>query len=72
MARDKDNLYGMQFRGNERSLQFVDPYRTIGELNTVEQQKLDGTPSRWSTPSSPATRWRGRGPSTPSLARWSG
>ena len=44
MARDKDNLYGMQLRGNERSMQFVDPYRTIGELSLVEQQKLERHP----------------------------
>ncbi|MGH8997531.1 MAG: hypothetical protein ACRDYB_16135, partial [Acidimicrobiales bacterium] len=44
MARDKDNLYGMKFRGNERSMQFLDPYRTIGELNTVEKQKLERHP----------------------------
>ncbi len=44
MARDKDNLYGMQLRGNERSMQFVDPYRTIGELNPVEQRKLERHP----------------------------
>jgi ferredoxin-nitrite reductase len=44
MARDKDNLYGLQLRGNERSMQFVDPYRTIGELSLVEQQKLERHP----------------------------
>ena len=44
MARDKDNLYGMKFRGDEHFIQFLDPYRTIGELNAVEKQKLERHP----------------------------
>ena len=40
MARDLDNPYGMQFRGRERALPFVNPYRYVGELNNVEQWKL--------------------------------
>ena len=40
MPRDLDNPYGMQFRGRERALRFVRPYRNIGELNPVEQLKL--------------------------------
>jgi ferredoxin-nitrite reductase len=44
MARDLDNPYGMQFRGRERALRFVRPYRNIGELNPVEQLKLSRHP----------------------------
>jgi ferredoxin-nitrite reductase len=44
MARDLDNPYGMQFRGRERALRFVRPYRNIGELNPVEQIKLSRHP----------------------------
>jgi ferredoxin-nitrite reductase len=40
VPRDLDNPYGMQFRGRERALKFVNPYRNIGELNPVEQLKL--------------------------------
>jgi ferredoxin-nitrite reductase len=40
VPRDLDNPYGMQFRGRERTLKFVRPYRNIGELNPVEQVKL--------------------------------
>ncbi len=40
MPRDLDNPYGMEFRGRERALKFVHPYRHIGELNPVEQFKL--------------------------------
>jgi ferredoxin-nitrite reductase len=40
VPRDLDNPYGMQFRGRERGLKFVRPYRHIGELNSVEQIKL--------------------------------
>jgi ferredoxin-nitrite reductase len=41
VARDFDNPYGMEFRGRrDRGMKFVRPYRTIGELNTVEQLKL--------------------------------
>ncbi len=44
MPRDLDNPYGMQFRGRERALRFVRPYRNIGELNPVEQFKLSRHP----------------------------
>ena len=41
MPRDLDNPYGMEFRGRrDRGLKFVRPYRTIGELNNIEQWKL--------------------------------
>ena len=44
MVRDPDNRYGMQFRGRERAMRFVNPYRHIGELNPVEQLKLQRHP----------------------------
>jgi len=44
MARDLDNPYGMEFRGRERALKFIRPYRTIGELNPIEQLKLKRHP----------------------------
>ncbi|HEX3795638.1 MAG TPA: hypothetical protein VHV57_14190 [Acidimicrobiales bacterium] len=44
MPRDLDNPYGMQFRGRERGLKFVRPYRNVGELNSVEQMKLSRHP----------------------------
>jgi ferredoxin-nitrite reductase len=44
MARDRDNPLGVEFRGNERSMRFVKPYRTVGELNQVERWKLDRFP----------------------------
>ncbi len=44
MPRDLENPYGMQFRGRERALKFVRPYRNIGELNPVEQFKLSRHP----------------------------
>jgi ferredoxin-nitrite reductase len=44
MPRDLDNPYGMQFRGRERALRFIRPYRNIGELNPVEQMKLSRHP----------------------------
>ncbi|HUA93900.1 MAG TPA: nitrite/sulfite reductase, partial [Acidimicrobiales bacterium] len=34
----------MQFRGRERAMRFVNPYRHIGELNPVEQLKLQRHP----------------------------
>jgi ferredoxin-nitrite reductase len=40
MPRDLDNPYGMEFRGRDRRLRFIRPYRNIGELNSVEQLKL--------------------------------
>jgi len=44
MPRDLDNPYGMEFRGRERGLKFVRPYRNIGELNPTEQLKLSRHP----------------------------
>jgi len=44
MPRDPDNPYGMQFRGRPRAMPFVNPYRYIGELNNVEQWKLQRHP----------------------------
>ncbi len=44
MPRDLDNPYGVEFRGRERALRFVRPYRHIGELNSVEQLKLQRHP----------------------------
>jgi len=44
MARDRDNPYGVQIRGNERAMHFVDPYRHVGELNQVERWKLERNP----------------------------
>jgi ferredoxin-nitrite reductase len=44
MARRRDYPLGVEFRGNERSMHFVRPYRTIGELNPVERMKLDRHP----------------------------
>jgi ferredoxin-nitrite reductase len=42
--RNRDNPYGVEFRGNERAMRFVHPYRTIGELNQIERWKLDRHP----------------------------
>jgi ferredoxin-nitrite reductase len=45
VPRDLDNPYGIEFRGRrDRGLKFVRPYRTIGELNPVEQIKLSRHP----------------------------
>ncbi len=44
MPRDLDNPYGVEFRGRERAMKFVHPYRHIGELNPVEKFKLDRHP----------------------------
>ena len=44
MARDRDKPLGVDIRGNERSMQFVRPYRTVGELNQIERWKLDRHP----------------------------
>ncbi len=44
MARRRDYPLGVEFRGNERSMRFVRPYRKIGELNSVERLKLDRHP----------------------------
>jgi ferredoxin-nitrite reductase len=44
MARDPDNPYGVEIRGRERPMPFVRPYRYVGELNPVEQLKLQRHP----------------------------
>jgi ferredoxin-nitrite reductase len=44
MPRDLDNPYGIQFRGRERAMRFIRPYRTVGELNDNEQLKLQRHP----------------------------
>ena len=44
MPFDKDSPYGVDLRGTERSMKFVNPYRTVGELNQVERWKLDRHP----------------------------
>jgi ferredoxin-nitrite reductase len=45
VPRDLDNPYGMEFRGRrDRGLKFIRPYREIGELNPVEQLKLQRHP----------------------------
>ena len=41
MPRDRDNPYGIEFRGRrDRGLKFIRPYRNVGELNNVEKWKL--------------------------------
>ncbi len=40
MTKDRDELYGLPIRGTDRPMPFLRPYRTTGELNDVEQQKL--------------------------------
>jgi ferredoxin-nitrite reductase len=40
MTKDRDELYGLRFRGTDRPMPFVNPYRTVGELNEIEQFKL--------------------------------
>jgi ferredoxin-nitrite reductase len=44
MARNRDLPLGVEIRGTERPMRFVDPYRTVGELNQVEKWKLDRHP----------------------------
>jgi ferredoxin-nitrite reductase len=44
MVRHGDSPVGVEFRGNERSMHFVRPYRKIGELNQVERWKLERHP----------------------------
>jgi len=44
MARRKDLPYGVEIRGRDRAMHFVNPYRTIGELNPVERLKLEREP----------------------------
>ena len=43
-ARDRDKPLGVEFRGTERPMSFVRPYRHIGELNQVERWKLERHP----------------------------
>lgn len=40
MPFDKDSPFGVELRGTDRPMAFVNPYRTIGELNEVERWKL--------------------------------
>jgi ferredoxin-nitrite reductase len=44
MTKDRDELYGLHIRGADRPMPFVNPYRTKGELNQIEQWKLDRHP----------------------------
>jgi len=44
MVRRQDNPYGVEIRGRERAMHFVNPYRRIGELNPVERLKLERDP----------------------------
>jgi ferredoxin-nitrite reductase len=44
MTKDRDELYGLNIRGTERPMPFVNPYRTVGELNEIEQWKLERHP----------------------------
>ncbi len=44
MAKDRDELYGLNIRGTERPMPFINPYRTQGELNEIEQWKLERHP----------------------------
>ena len=40
MSKDRNELYGLNIHGTDRPMPFVNPYRTIGELNEVERFKL--------------------------------
>ena len=44
MTKDRDELYGLHLRGTDRPMPFVNPYRTIGELNEIELFKLERHP----------------------------
>ena len=44
MTKDRDELYGLNIRGPDRPMPFIDPYRTKGELNEIEQWKLERHP----------------------------
>ncbi|HEV3131587.1 MAG TPA: nitrite/sulfite reductase, partial [Acidimicrobiales bacterium] len=44
MTKDRDELYGLHIRGPERPMPFINPYRTKGELNEIEQWKLERHP----------------------------
>jgi ferredoxin-nitrite reductase len=44
VAKDRDELYGPRLRGTSRPMPFVNPYRTVGELNEIERWKLERHP----------------------------
>jgi ferredoxin-nitrite reductase len=44
MTKDRDELYGLHFRGTDRPMPFVNPYRIAGELNEIERWKLERHP----------------------------
>ncbi len=44
MTKDRDELYGLHLRGTDRPMPFVNPYRTVGELNEIERWKLERHP----------------------------
>ena len=44
MAKDRAELYGLDIRGTDRPMPFVNPYRTKGELNEIERWKLERHP----------------------------
>ena len=44
MPKDRDELYGLHIRGTDRPMPFINPYRTRGELNEIEQWKLERHP----------------------------
>jgi ferredoxin-nitrite reductase len=44
MTKDRDELYGLNIRGTDRPMPFINPYRTKGELNEIEQWKLERHP----------------------------
>jgi len=44
MPKDRDELYGLHIHGHERPMPFINPYRTRGELNEIEQFKLERHP----------------------------
>jgi ferredoxin-nitrite reductase len=44
VTKDRDELYGLHIRGSDRPMPFLNPYRTRGELNDIEQQKLERHP----------------------------
>jgi ferredoxin-nitrite reductase len=44
MPKDRDELYGLHLHGPDKSMPFINPYRTHGELNEIEQFKLERHP----------------------------
>ena len=44
MTKDRDELYGLNLRGTDRPMPFINPYRTTGELNDIELFKLERHP----------------------------